>query len=410
MSETLSGLDNLIANGDIKKAEVQIAKLLRHDLPPDERSALLLRRARVRLITGRVEDSFDDLRELNAFNEGSHFVPELQELRADCHLARFELASLGFADRADLQRAQDIYSQLLFLDNDYANKGWVYYQLGRIHLTANAIDTAVQSFQKALYTPTHIGAVTAYCYERLGFITYYEHRNLTHAISFLNRAVETYPGSENPQWLVQVHLLRSRVLRAMKHYPDALNAAETALQSAANGSNNWAEALLANSEILSEIGNHDRDIVQYLNQFVQISKHPPGLDVTWSRVHEMLGNAHFNLGHYEDAINAFQSVLQFNPDHPWELDFYYRIARCHYQLRAYRETITAIEHMLAKAATEQQPIDDYRPYDVMGSAFFALAEYPRAVACYEQALQIAPSNAEVVSKIRSYYERAKQLI
>ncbi len=407
MSETLSGLDVLIAQGDIKKAEVQVAKLLRNDLSPKERSELLLRRAKIRLMSGRVEDALDDL---NALDETALSQVEIQELRADCHLARFELASLGFADRGDLQRAREIYNQLLQSGDEYANQGWAFYQLGRIHLSANEIHAALESFQKALYTPTHIASVTAYCYERIGFIAYYEQRNLPHALSFLNRALDTYPAAENPQWLVQVQLLRSRVLRAMQQYAVALNAAETALQGAPNGTSSWSEALLANSEILSEIGNRDRDIVHYLQQFVQVSKRPLGLDVTWSRVHEMLGNAHFNLGQYEDAINAFQSVLQFNPDHPWELDFYYRIARCHYQLRAYRDAVNTIEHMLIKAAAEQQGLDDYRPYDVMGSAYFALGEYPQAIAAYEQALQIAPANAEVAAKIRSYQDRAKRLI
>lgn len=410
MNELFDVIDDLIAKGDLKKAEVQIAKLIRGEPALTDRTPLLLRRARIRLLSGRIEDAFEDLSEVIALEPALSASIEVQELRADCHLARFELASVGFADRNDLQRAQGIYEHLLASHNDYTNSGWVYYQLGRIHLTTNDIEIAVQNFQRALFTPTAVNTVTAYCYERLGFIAYYEQRNLPNAISFLNRAVDTYPSNDNIHWLAQVHLLRSRVLRGMQQYDLALQAAERALQASATGSNYWSEALLANSEILSEMGNRDRDVIHYLQQFVQASKRPLGLDVTWSRVHEMLGNAHFNLGQYEDAIGAYHGVLQFNPDHPWELSFYYRIAQCHYQLRAYREAISTIEHMLAKAQTEQQAIDDYRPYDVLGSAFFALGEYQRAIEPYEIALQLAPSYAEGVSKIRSYYERAKELI
>jgi len=92
-----------------------------------------------------------------------------------------------------------------------------------------------------------------------------------------------------------------------------------------------SEAILNITELLSSIQGHDKQALAYLEQFTQQTKRPPGADVTWSRVYEMRGNAHFTLGQYDDAISDYVTALQFNPDHPWELSLYQQIARCQYK-------------------------------------------------------------------------------
>lgn len=414
MKERLQNVDDLISTGEIKKAEITVARLLRSDLPPQEQSLALLHRSRIRLLSARPEDALEDLLTISQISPEDYASPSVLELRGDCYFARFELASVGFAQRNDIVQAEQLYREIIKTYPTYQNLGWIYYQLGRIFVTTNQIGQATEYFQQALLNPTHVRALTSYCYERLGFIAYYEHRDLEKAMSFLSRAVDTYPPTENPTWLVEVHLLRSRVFRGMHNFEQAWKVAEAALTviSKDNTENKsvLSEVLLVAGEILSEMGKHDKEVVSYLQQFTQNSKRPLGVDVTWSRVSEMLGDAYFNLAQYENAISAYNAALQFNPDHPWALSLQYRLARSYYQQKDYPLVITTIEHLLTSARNEEQAIDDYRVYDMLGSAYFSLRKYNEAITAYQVALQTAPPNTDTVNKIRSYHDLARELI
>jgi tetratricopeptide (TPR) repeat protein len=167
------------------------------------------------------------------------------------------------------------------------------------------------------------------------------------------------------------------------------------------------EALFMMGELTSEIRNNERKTISYLTQFIHVSKKPQGIDVTWSRVYEMLGNAYFVVGNYEDAISAFRAALQYNPDHPWGLSLYYRIACSHYHERDYDNVIMTIERMLQVALRDNHPIEEYRVYDLLGNAFFAQHQYPNAVEAYTNALKLLPATADHDSeKIRSYLDLA----
>ncbi|NWF69678.1 MAG: tetratricopeptide repeat protein [Chloroflexi bacterium] len=412
MQEHLKTIEGLLTKREIKKAEILIAKHLRVDLVLSERLALLTLRARARLLSARQEDALADLQEIAALSPAQRQSAAFQELYADCRFARFELASVGFADRNDATEARTAYRTIIKAFPDYENLGWVYYQLGRVLLTSNEVNEALHCFQQALLTPSTLSALTAYCYERLGFVAFYEERNLNKAYSFLNRAIDTYPGSEDRAWLVQLHLLRSRVLRDMRQSEAALKAAENAVAIAASaGSENrssLAEALFTAGELMLELEGRERDAINLLQQFIQISKKPLGVDVTWSRLHEMLGDAHFRQSQYEEAVAAYRSALQFNPYHPWEISLYYRIACSYYQQRDYENAVRAVQRLFETAAQEGQPVSDYRVYDVLGNAHFALGKYDKAVESYQRALEIAPPNAQNIDKIRMYHEFATQ--
>jgi tetratricopeptide (TPR) repeat protein len=410
MQDQLPIIDTLLAKREIRKAEVLIAKLLRLDPAHSERVQLLTRRARTRLLNARPDDAIDDLLSIRTENDDS---PSLLELLGDCYFERFELASVGFADRQDTVQAERAYREILDRFPDYDNAGWVYYQLGRVLLTQRQIEPATSCFQQALLNPSHLSALTAFCYERLGFIAFYETRDLNKALTFLSKAVDTYPASESRIWLVQVHILKSRVLREMRRYEMALQAAETALtvasESGPEHKTALAEALLTTGELLSDMGGREKDVVACLQQFLQITKKPLGVDVTWSRVHEMLGETYFRLEQHESAVSAYYAALQFNPDHPWETSIYYRIARSYYQQHAYEKSIEAIRHMLKAAETEGQAVNDYRVYDILGNAQFALKQYDKAAEAYQTALRIAPPNAEDLDKIKMYWQYAEDL-
>jgi tetratricopeptide (TPR) repeat protein len=289
----------------------------------------------------------------------------------------------------------------------------VYYQLGRVLATQDRVDEAITSFQQALLAPSHLAALTAFSYERLGYVTFYEQRDLQKALSFLNKAVDTYPAHESRVWLVQAYLLRSRVLRETRNYDQALKSANAAvsvaLSTAPENKAGLAEALLAAGELLYEIGERDKEVTHHLQQFLQVAKKPLGVDVTWARVHEMLGDAYFRLGQFDAAVAAYESVLQYNPDFPWELSLYYRLGCGYYQQQNFHKAVNAIQRMLKAAEDEGQVINDYRVYDVLGNARFALKQYSKAAEAYEMALRIAPLNADELDKIKMYRAYAQEL-
>ena len=413
MQEQSRVIEDLLLKRDLKKVEIFIARALRSKIPDNDRAQLLTYRARARLIGARPEDAIDDLLAVRNLLPEDFEQPEKLELLGDCYFARFEQASVGFADRNDTLQASTLYQQVIEHFPAHENLGWIYYQRGRIALTDNHIGQAEIYFRQALFTPSQISQLTAYCYERLGFTAFYERRDLNAALGFLNKAIDTYPMGENKGWLVQVHTLRSRVLRDMHNYEQALAAAEMAVEVAvAAGPEarlSLTEALLTAGELLAGLDGRERDVVNYLQEFLQNSKKPLGVDVTWSRVHEMLGDAYFRLGQYENAADAFRAALQFNPYHPWEVSLHYRIARSCYQKRDYEAAVRAVKQMLAAAETEGEPVRDYRVYDVLGNAHFALKRYAEAMEAYGIALEMAPPNAENVDKIKTYYQFAQEL-
>ncbi|GAB4527576.1 MAG: hypothetical protein Kow0063_03000 [Anaerolineae bacterium] len=413
MKEQLAQIDSLLAAREIKKAEVLIAKQLRQEPPPEIRAQLLLRRARARLIAQHPDDALEDIQTARALQPDSADEPEVLELLGDAYFGRFELSPVGFAERGDADRAQALYQRIIDTAPDYENMGWVLYQKGRVLLTANQIEEAVNCLKEALLKPSRVAALTALCYERLGFIYLFERRDPTTALSFLDRAAVTYPPSEPESWLGQLHILRSRALREQGQYDEALAAAQQALEImeglGPEMRGGQQDAHLAVGEILAEMPGREAEAVEHLQQFLQLGRKPLGVDVTWSRVNEMLGDMYFRLERYEAAIEAYNNALAFNPFHPWGASLYYQIARCYYRLRAYEKTIATIEQIQQAVAEDGQELSDYRVYHLLGNAYFALEKYPEAVQAYQQAVSLAPGKAEDLDRIQTYLRFAQEL-
>jgi tetratricopeptide (TPR) repeat protein len=189
----MQNIEDFLARNEIKKAEIAIAKYLRSELDSLERAQMLIYRARARLRSARPEEAIDDLLTAREISQQLFEKPEILELLGDAYLARFEMASVGFADRSDTGQASQYYQHIVNQFPNYSNLGWVYYQLGRIALTNNTVEMAESYFQRALLTPSHVRALTAYCYERLGFVAFYEKRDLDLALGFFNKAIDTIP-------------------------------------------------------------------------------------------------------------------------------------------------------------------------------------------------------------------------
>jgi len=401
----------LLHKRDYKRAEVLVAKALRGSQTTPVRVLWLAARARLRLQSGRVDDALLDMQKVISLQPDAIDQPHWMELLADCHLARYEVATIGFADRGDAEKARIIYERLLDLHADYGNLGWVRYQLGRALLIEYKMDSAVTCFQIALLEASTLPALTAYCYERLGFIHFYELRLLDRALHFLNKAVDTYPMSEAPFWLVQVHILRSRVLRELKRIDEAIDAARTSvlIAGASESKRGMADALLSISETLAPLPNRERETIQYLQQFVQTAKKPLSIDVTWARVYEMIGDAYLRSSQYVNALSAFEAALVYNPYTPWETSLHYRLARSAYQAGEYRRALKALERLLHATHADGDAVTDYRIYMLLGSSHYALNHYAEAVDAYAVALEMTPLHDPDRLLIQQYHQRASEL-
>jgi tetratricopeptide (TPR) repeat protein len=397
---------SLVAKGDYRKAEVLSSKLFRTGESENDLGAALRLRAKIRLETDRFDEAIEDLRELqNSFSV--EFDDSARELFSEAYLARFESAQVGFADRNDLVRAAALLQVIIKANPHYANLGWVYYQLGRIALINNDVSHAKDLLIQALIAPSSNVTLTSYCYERLGFLEYYETRNMWQSLAFLDKAIHTYPNDASPTWLVQVYLLRSRVLREFdteKAIKSAQTALDIALQSSAH-KELIADTAFAASEILVPIQGQEQTLIDQLQLYFSNSKRPVGVDVSWSRAYEMMGDAYTQLEQYERAIAAYESSLSHNPYHPWEESIYYRMAQNLYHQNNYERAIDVLQKVdLTK------PVDksfQFNLNNLLGNAFFALKKYAAAQESYQAALECAPNNIDT-QQTRMYLELANE--
>ena len=412
--EQLQAIDTVLEQNDLRRAEVLIAKQLRSDnLSGDLRAQILLRRVRARLLSERPDDALEELQTVLAIQPDYRKRVQVKTLLGDIYFSRFMLAEFGFADRSNTDLALEYYDDIIAHHSHYELLGWVYYQRARVYLTKGNIEVAYIDLISALDHQNNPAVLHAYCYERLGFIELFEKRNSETALTYFAQAIEHYPEGHSAAWLVQVHISQSRAFRELEQNDNALKAALAAFNSldptVADFREILTEAHLAVGEALAIIPKREAEAIDHLLQFLQNSKRPLGMDVTWSRVYETIGNLSLKLERYDQAIEAYQSSLTFNPYHPWEINIHYQIARCYYRMRAYEKVITAIEQMQQTATEENHTITDYRVFYVLANAYFALEQYQQAVNAYQQAFDLAPPSASNLQKIQTYLKFSQEL-
>jgi tetratricopeptide (TPR) repeat protein len=421
--KVLITIKQLIDAGDLKRADTQVAKLLRYGAfnidPDDSMSALstkvtvqlLLYKARIRLLLHRPDDAIANI---EALQERYSSLPDdifvqTQEVLADAYLNLYENAQVGFANRSDLMSASRTYEAIMRDYPRYENIGWVVYQYGRVLLTQGLLNEAKQSFHDALFKASEFAFLVSYCYERLAFIAYYEERQAYDADVLLEKALHTYPADADESWLVRLLLMRSRILRkqsiakAEQYALEALQLARRMTSQVLVLDNNiLGDTLFVLAEILHETLDRPKDIVMYLQEFVQTQRPPLGVDVTWSRIYEMLGDAHLLLRDYGAAIKAFEQALQYNPDHPWLESMYYRVAQAKYHLADVDGAYTTLESLVEQMVYDQQQITDYRVYLLMADIRRQRNAQDFAHDMVQQALSLAP--VDIVPKIRKQYD------
>jgi len=395
--EQLNEIKSLLARREVKRADVLITRLLRSPLTGQSEIDLLLLRVEARIVTERPEDAFQDIQTLKSrFSASQRLPPILRQLEADAFLLRYEMALVGFADKGDIQAARGIYEALLQEEPDYDNTGWVNYQLGRSALMLSDVELAERYFKSALFSPSSLPDLTAYCYERLGFIAYYEKRSAEQACMFLDKAIHTYPAHAPVLWLIRVHLLKSRVLRTVQPL-EALKSIDEAEKLASYARSIQrailAEIALVRGEILSDIPGQSARTIEALQEFLQASKLPPGVDVTWSRAYEMLADAHYREGNFERAAEMYENTLRYNPDHPWENALLYRTALSHYHAGDYARALNILERVIPH--WDEVGADAFSGYVLYGDVLTALSRVSSASYAYDLAMQHAPAGADI---------------
>lgn len=413
MPGILHQIEDCLSRLDISKAQILILRAM--DERPTEiiRAQLLVYRATAYLLSKHPESCLQDLEAVRDIDSGFFATDEIQEIHADCLLLRFEESSTGTSNQDDLNSAICIYQGIITETPEYDNLGWIYYQLGNAFLALNRVREAIESLQQGLNGLSRKTTLKALCYERLGYIEFFIRREFKRSLDLLELAVAVYPPEGDKGWLASIHMFSARVLHALGRTEAMVYSVGTATKIASECSTNstvLAASLLSAGELLSAVDWYEREAVDYLHQYLASRAKPAQIDVTWSRVHEIIGDLHFRLANYEAAAQAYSTALKFNPFHPWETSIYYRAAQCHYQLGAYRDVVTIIRRLLESAQSDSSPITDYRVYDILANAEFALARYDEAAEHYQKALDIAPPSFDGIEKIRLYHHFACQLL
>lgn len=414
MDKRFHDIDEALLYGDVKRAEISLARLLRGKNTSKERAELLFRRAQARLLAARADDALEDLQTGLALQANGEST-DIKILRGDIFFARFELAPLGFADRTDTDTALACYQEAVELQPDHPRIAWVYYQMGRVKLSQNEVETGAQFFRKALQSPCLPPNIHALSYERLGFIELFEQRHPAEALGCFQQAIAHFPDKDDRSFLAQLYLRSSRAHLELEQHHEALDSANRALREIQDSSANNQRAILpeahmAIGDVLALMPGNEAEAIKHYLRFLQSSKRPPGIDVTWSQVHETLGQLSFRLERYQEAINAYEKALEFNPYHPWEVNLRYQIARCYYRMRTYERTVEAIEKMQSSAQTEHVALTDWRVFNLLGNAYFALEKYEKAAAAYHRALELAPPGATGLEKTQIYLRFSEELI
>jgi len=168
------------------------------------------------------------------------------------------------------------------------------------------------------------------------------------------------------------------------------------------------DALLTTAETAAEMDGREETVIGAIQQFLTTTRKPIGVDVTYSRAHEMLSDAYLKTEQFALAASTYALALRFNPYHPWEIALNFRMARALYGAGDYEKTVAAVERMLHIAEKDGYPLNDYRVYHMLGNACYALHRYGSAVDAYQHALTLAGSNSEAAQTIREYHYYAFQ--
>lgn len=406
-NENLATVWQLIQQGDIKRAEVAVTRWIRASKSDQGLAEAYLARAHCKLLSERPQEALEDWDLAFLSDPDVAQFPKALEIRADAHFALYEMSSVGFAGSEEQYTSTKLYHQLITDFPSDANRGWWHYQLGRVLLSANRIEEAKSHLQFALQFPSKSDSLNAHCYERLAFIAFYEDRNLTAALDFLDQALSLYPDRASREWQIEILLLKARITLDLNRLTQAIKCIENAVTILDPKGIQRPATLFTAAEILMKMPNQEETAIPLLEECLQLSKRPPGIDVGWARAQELLGEAYFKNERYQDAVSSFRQALHHNPYSPWSSTLRYQLACAYYQSGSYDHACECLSQLIASEKSEGSKISDYRIYDLLGNAHFALGRYDAARSAYSQALDLTTPHSQENAKIKRYYEFAQ---
>jgi Flp pilus assembly protein TadD len=110
--------------------------------------------------------------------------------------------------------------------------------------------------------------------------------------------------------------------------------------------------------------------------------------------YDNIGLTYSDLGHYAEAINAYQQAIKINPDYEVA---YYNLGNAYGHLGRLSQAIEAYQQ-----AVEIKP-DYAMAYSNLGVAYGSLARYDEAIDAFKQAVKIEPDLAEAYYNLGATY-------
>jgi tetratricopeptide (TPR) repeat protein len=400
----LEAIQTAIDKGDQRRAQQLISKL-----PPDtlEIPEIILLQAKYAHL---IQDFTGCIRLLKTIiNQNADAIL----LTASAYFSRYQHAPIGHARRNDAENALRYYHALITQYPKFNNIAWVYYQIGMVLNALNQQDSACACFRNSLNMPSQDNTVKSYAYERLAHYEFYEKRDFKQAFHLLDLALAVHISQQDKRWLIEAYLFKARIQQVLKQPNSTYQSIETAVQHARvhfrDDTAELAEILFTSAELLAQIETYEKESARYMEEYLRLRPKPDGIDVSWSRGNEIVANVRFTEGLYDDALTAYQATLEYNPYHPWHLTIYYQIALCYYQQARYQQAIDTVQNLLEIAHRDNIIMSDYRIYDVLGSAQFALGDFQSASESYRKALSLTPPQPNVIDKIKLYWHYSLQL-
>lgn len=404
MADALGSAREYLQRGDYRRAGQIIERLANH--MSGQRDFELLRARHAHM----TQDHNRCIKILQTLPDDD---PEVNILMGDAYFAKYQQAPIGHSRRGDAEQAIRHYHRIINESGDYNDLAWVHYRIGQVFKALDQRESASQYFRNALNMPAITHAVKSYCYEQLAQYEFYDVRDFKQALSLIDLAIAVYETDAEREWLVGAHLFRARILQTLKRHAEVAHAVSIALTQAevcfASDVNALSDAYFNAGEILYRIDGYEVQSAAYMRQYLKLRPQPEGIDISCARANEVIAHAEFAEGHYDTARQSYKAVLQYNPYHPWQSLIRYYMARCHYHQGDYQQTIDTINQLLRDAQAEKIAITDFRIYDMLGSAQFALGDYKSAAESYQAALMITPEQPEIIEKITLYWHYSLQL-
>lgn len=102
----------------------------------------------------------------------------------------------------------------------------------------------------------------------------------------------------------------------------------------------------------------------------------------------LLGNAHRELKHFDDALGVYRSIIRQQPEPKYVANAHDWIGRTYNAMGQYESAVSAFQEAL-----RIEP-NDGNTFRELGNSYYGLKQYPKAVAALQQAIRLKPNNAQ----------------